>query len=81
MITTMSLPSFSGRLATWIATHTAAPDEIPQPLLDQLAENGKLVIPVGNPYSFQELILAGKKNGKITKQRITTVRFVPFQRL
>jgi len=60
---------------------TAAPEEIPQPLLNQLAENGKLVIPVGNPYSFQELILAEKKNGKISKQRITSVRFVPFQRL
>jgi protein-L-isoaspartate(D-aspartate) O-methyltransferase len=60
---------------------TAAPEEIPQPLLDQLSENGKLVIPVGGPYSFQNLILVGKKNGKISKQRITSVRFVPFQRL
>ncbi len=60
---------------------TAAPEEIPKPLLDQLAENGKLIIPVGNPYSLQELILAGKKNGKINRQRITSVRFVPFQRL
>lgn len=60
---------------------TAAPREIPQPLLDQLAEGGKLVIPVGNPSSFQELVLATKKNGRITKRQITTVRFVPFKRL
>lgn len=60
---------------------TAAPRDIPHPLLDQLAEGGKLVIPVGLPSSFQELILATKKNGRITKQKITTVRFVPFKRL
>ena len=60
---------------------TAAPEEIPQTLLDQLAEGGKLVIPVGSPYDLQELVLATKKNNKITKQRIATVRFVPFKRL
>lgn len=60
---------------------TAAPEQIPQPLLDQLAENGRLVIPVGSPYSFQDLILAVKMNGKISRQRITSVRFVPFKRL
>ncbi len=60
---------------------TAAPEEIPRPLLDQLAENGRLVIPVGGPYSFQELLLAEKKKGKIIKQRIASVRFVPFRRL
>lgn len=60
---------------------TAAPEEIPQPLLDQLAEDGRLVIPVGHPQDFQELILATKKNGRISQRRITTVRFVPFKRL
>jgi len=60
---------------------TAAPDEIPQPLIEQLAENGKLVIPVGAPSAVQELILLEKKNGKIEKSRLTFVRFVPFKRL
>lgn len=60
---------------------TAAPEDIPQPLLDQLAENGRMIIPVGNPDSYQELVLAEKKQGKIIKTRITTVRFVPFRRL
>jgi protein-L-isoaspartate(D-aspartate) O-methyltransferase len=60
---------------------TAAPEQIPQPLLDQLAENGRLIIPVGSPYSFQNLILAVKKNGKVSRHHITSVRFVPFQRL
>ena len=60
---------------------TAAAEKIPQPLLDQLAENGRLVIPVGGPYDVQELILAVKKNGKIETKRLTFVRFVPFKRL
>jgi protein-L-isoaspartate(D-aspartate) O-methyltransferase len=60
---------------------TAAADEIPRPLIDQLAENGRLVIPVGPPAAIQELILLEKKNGKIERSRLTFVRFVPFKRL
>jgi protein-L-isoaspartate(D-aspartate) O-methyltransferase len=60
---------------------TAAAEQIPQPLIDQLAENGRLVIPVGAPSAIQELILIVKKNGKIEKSRLTFVRFVPFRRL
>jgi protein-L-isoaspartate(D-aspartate) O-methyltransferase len=60
---------------------TAAAEEIPQPLIDQLAENGRLVIPVGPPMAVQELILLVKKNGKIEKSLLTFVRFVPFKRL
>jgi protein-L-isoaspartate(D-aspartate) O-methyltransferase len=59
---------------------TAAADEIPKPLVDQLAENGRLVIPVGEPGAIQELMLLVKKNGKIEKTRLTFVRFVPFRR-
>jgi protein-L-isoaspartate O-methyltransferase len=39
------------------------------------------VIPVGEPYAVQELIIAVKKNGKIETRRLTYVRFVPFKRL
>jgi protein-L-isoaspartate(D-aspartate) O-methyltransferase len=60
---------------------TAAAEQIPQPLIDQLAENGRLVIPVGAPLAVQELILLIKKNGVIEKSRLTFVRFVPFKRL
>ncbi len=59
---------------------TAAAEEIPQPLIDQLADNGRLVIPVGESGSVQELILLTKKGGKIVKKRLTLVRFVPFKR-
>jgi protein-L-isoaspartate(D-aspartate) O-methyltransferase len=60
---------------------TAAAEQIPQPLVDQLAENGRLVIPIGAPAAVQELILLRKQSGKIEKKRLTFVRFVPFKRL
>lgn len=59
---------------------TAAAGEIPKPLINQLAENGRLVIPVGETGAVQELILLVKKKGKIEKKRLTFVRFVPFKR-
>ena len=59
---------------------TAAATEIPQPLIEQLAENGHLVIPVGKSYELQDLILLTKKNGKVEKKRLVPVRFVPFRR-
>jgi protein-L-isoaspartate(D-aspartate) O-methyltransferase len=59
---------------------TAAADDIPKPLIDQLAEGGRLVIPVGEPGDVQELILLEKKNGQIKKSALTSVRFVPFIR-
>jgi len=60
---------------------TAAADHIPQHLKDQLAEGGRLVMPVGNPATVQELIVLTKRKGKITEQRLEPVRFVPLKRL
>ncbi len=60
---------------------TAAPREIPRPLIDQLSDNGRMVIPVGPPAAVQELILVEKTNGVIVQSRISFVRFVPFRRL
>lgn len=60
---------------------TAASEIIPQPLIDQLAENGRLIIPVGPPSTVQELNLVVKRNGKTETKRLTFVRFVPFKRL
>jgi protein-L-isoaspartate(D-aspartate) O-methyltransferase len=57
---------------------TAADDHIPQPLIDQLAENGRLIMPIGSPSSAQQLVLATKKNGKIDRQKMAMVRFVPL---
>ena len=55
---------------------TAAPPEIPQALVDQLAEGGRMVVPVGTNY--QELMLITKEKGRVTKRVITAVRFVPM---
>ncbi len=54
---------------------TAAPDHVPQPLVDQLAVGGRMVIPVGSYY--QELLLLQKgPDGNITRERGIPVRFV-----
>jgi len=59
---------------------TAAPEEIPTPLIEQLKEGGKLVIPVGSKYSVQSLQLLTIKDGKTRIQNLFPVRFVPFTR-
>ncbi|MEZ4997291.1 MAG: protein-L-isoaspartate(D-aspartate) O-methyltransferase [Bacteroidales bacterium] len=60
---------------------TAAADHIPEPLKEQLAEGGRLVMPVGDPATVQYLIVLTKRKGRITEQRLEPVRFVPLKRL
>ena len=55
---------------------TAAPDEIPQPLLDQLAVGGRLVIPVGR--GSQDLVRVTRTDDGYRRESITPVRFVPM---
>jgi len=56
---------------------TAAPARIPEPLLDQLAPGGRMVIPVGG--FFQELkVFTKEADGRITEKDIIPVRFVPM---
>jgi protein-L-isoaspartate(D-aspartate) O-methyltransferase len=55
---------------------TAAPDHIPQPLLDQLKEGGCMVVPVGS--GFQTLKKIWKRGGKIETKDIAPVIFVPM---
>lgn len=57
---------------------TCSPTKIPEPLIEQLAEDGLMVIPVGQKY-IQELVVVHKKNGKTEQTRITGVRFVPMK--
>lgn len=57
---------------------TCAPTEVPQPLINQLKEGGRLVIPVGSFY--QELKLIEKSHGRIETNSIIPVRFVPMLR-
>lgn len=55
---------------------TAAPDEVPQPLIDQLAVNGKMVIPVGT--GEQEMLVITKTPAGVVQRRTMPVRFVPM---
>jgi len=55
---------------------TAAPEEVPKPLIDQLKEGGRLVIPVGR--ALQELEVLSKHDGKIERETLFAVRFVPM---
>ena len=59
---------------------TAAADQIPPPLIKQLKEGGRMVIPIGSPSSVQMLVLVTKRNGKVTQRELSPVRFVPFTR-
>ena len=59
---------------------TAAAEYIPPPLIEQLKEGGKMIIPVGTPFFVQQLMLVEKKKGKITTRNLMPVRFVPFTR-
>ncbi len=57
---------------------TAAAERIPQPLMDQLAEEGKLIIPVGGVQEVQSLMVIRRKAGRFEKQEVLPVRFVPM---
>jgi protein-L-isoaspartate(D-aspartate) O-methyltransferase len=59
---------------------TAAAEHIPPPLIEQLKDGGKMIIPVGTPFFVQQLMLVEKKKGKTTTRNLMPVRFVPFTR-
>jgi protein-L-isoaspartate(D-aspartate) O-methyltransferase len=54
---------------------TAGGPEVPPPLVEQLAENGRMIIPVGNQ-DVQELQLVTKTDGEVHVERLERVRFV-----
>lgn len=60
---------------------TCAPDHVPQPLIDQLKEGGRLVIPVGERGGIQKLIRLTKTDGSLQQEEVLDVRFVPLTRL
>ena len=57
---------------------TAAIDHIPPPLLKQLKNGGRLILPLGNPFSYQNLSLVTKQGENYTVKQITGVLFVPM---
>ena len=57
---------------------TAAPEEIPENLVEQLKDGGRIVVPVGKTHEVQSLRLIIKTEGKIIDQELLLVRFVPM---
>jgi protein-L-isoaspartate(D-aspartate) O-methyltransferase len=57
---------------------TAAPDHLPQPLADQLAPDGQLVIPIGPPGGYQTLWRFTKEDGELAAENLGRVAFVPL---
>ena len=57
---------------------TCAPERVPQPLIDQLKEGGRMMIPVGPEGGRQELILLEKTGARVERKSVMPVRFVPM---
>jgi len=57
---------------------TAAVNHVPPPLLKQLKDGGLLILPLGNPFSYQNLTLVIKNGADYTTKSITGVLFVPM---
>jgi len=57
---------------------TAAVDHIPPPLLQQLADGGRLILPLGNPLYYQTLTVVEKRGNELITTHSTSVRFVPL---
>jgi len=57
---------------------TASIDHIPPPLLKQLKNGGRLILPLGNPFNYQYLSLVTKHDDEYTVKQITGVLFVPM---
>jgi protein-L-isoaspartate(D-aspartate) O-methyltransferase len=59
---------------------TAAADHIPPPLIEQLRDGGRMVIPVGSPFRTQMLMLVRRDGDDIRTESLLPVRFVPLTR-
>ena len=59
---------------------TAAAEHIPPPLLEQLKDGGKMIIPIGTPFLNQNLVLVEKSGKDFKTKSLLPVRFVPFTR-
>ena len=61
---------------------TATGEEIPPPLVEQLKPGGRMILPVGRPWSSQELVLVEKSpEGEIRQRSVLPVAFVPLRRM
>ncbi len=58
---------------------TAAPEEVPQSLVDQLSPGGRLVVPVGSGWSQELILLEKHKDGSVHRSSVAPVMFVPMR--
>jgi len=65
-------PAFDGIMIT------AAVDHVPPPLLAQLKDGGRIVLPLGNPYSVQSLVVVTRSGGQYKVRHVLGVLFVPL---
>lgn len=56
---------------------TCSPEKVPQPLIDQLKDGGRMIVPLGERYQ-QRLYLFRKENGKLVQESLLPVLFVPM---
>lgn len=56
---------------------TCAPEKVPPPLIEQLKEGGRMIIPIGAAWD-QNLVLLRKQGGKLERRAVLPVRFVPM---
>ena len=59
---------------------TAGAEEIPQPLVEQLKEGGRMILPLGPHHGIRQLVRITKKKGSLKTEELMAVRFVPFTR-
>jgi protein-L-isoaspartate(D-aspartate) O-methyltransferase len=59
---------------------TAGAEELPQPLMEQLADGGRMVIPIGPHGGVRQLTLITREKGRFKSEKLMPVRFVPFTR-
>ena len=57
---------------------TCAPEKVPRPLVEQLKEGGRMMIPVGTAGGKQELVLLERSGGEVKRKSVLPVRFVPM---
>ena len=57
---------------------TAAVDHVPPPLLAQLVDGGRLVLPLGHPFAYQDLVVVTRKGGTYAIDHVLPVSFVPM---
>jgi len=59
---------------------TAAVEEVPAALVDQLADGGKMVLPLGPPDGTQRIVKLSKTGGALAREDLIAVKFVPLLR-